>query len=140
MIRTQRSRQLADIDGRIQSRTQVVPTTPQRVLAGGATACMQACLGISAGPSAPLQLCSTRTHVDEGRGVAAAANAVVVNLCAGTAGTLIAHLPKVVLAAKGQHTLSGQEAQPDAACLFVCRQALCMRALVWEGEGFNYSS
>ena len=45
------------------------------------------------------------------RGVAAA-DAVVVDLAAGPAGPLVAHLPEVVLAAEGQHARRRQQLQP----------------------------
>lgn len=79
------------------------------------------------------------THVDQVRSVTAT-NAVKVDLCAGAAGALVTHLPEVVLAAKGQHALGGQEAQPDGLGLVVGRQALLgiatevggIQALRWQ--------
>lgn len=50
-------------------------------------------------------------HVDEVRRVTPA-DAVKVDLRAGAAGALVAHLPKIILAAKGQHTLGREELQP----------------------------
>ena len=69
-----------------------------------------------------------RTHVDEVRRVAAAADAVEVDLRARPARPLVAHLPKVVLAAKGQDALLGEEAQPDGPRLVVGGQALLLVA------------
>lgn len=53
-------------------------------------------------------------HVDEVRRVTAA-DAVVVDLRAGTARAHIAHLPEVVLAPKRQHALRRQQLQPEQA-------------------------
>ena len=57
-------------------------------------------------------------HVDQ-MGSISAANAVVVDLTAGSAGADIAHLPEVVLAAEGQHPGRRQQLQPAADSLYV---------------------
>mmetsp|Transcript_11487 Transcript_11487/g.29021 ORF Transcript_11487/g.29021 Transcript_11487/m.29021 type:complete len:365 (+) Transcript_11487:1812-2906(+) len=62
-------------------------------------------------------------HVHQVRSVAAA-DAIVVDLCAGAAGALVSHLPKVVLAVKGKHTPGRQVLEPDLPGLFVCVKPL----------------
>lgn len=55
-----------------------------------------------------------------------ASNPVKVDLSAGPARPLVTHLPEVVLAAKRQHALRRQEAQPDGLGVVICGQALLL--------------
>ena len=68
-------------------------------------------------------------HVDHG-GSVAAPNAIVMNLSTRATRPLVSHLPKVVFAVEGQHTLYRQVLQPAGR-----ESGVCLAIVVAVGKG-----
>ena len=66
-------------------------------------------------------------HVDEISSISTS-NSVIVDLCTGSTGTLVSHLPEIVLCAERQNALCWQELEP------ALQQALRARTSLGGGE------